>query len=271
LWPAGGEIDIFEGVNRQTKNQMALHTTAGCIQAAGVTQTGNTDQANCDDNRNGGSGCTVIDVNENSYGAPFAAAGGGVWVTEFADTGINIWFFSRPNVPASLSTDTIDVSTFGTPTASWPASSCNTAEHFKEQEIVIDITLCGKWAGKPDILAATCPALTGNNNCYSTYVLDPANYANAYFELASVKVFKVDPSTVTTTFNPSTFTELSVTRTMNVPTYQDGTPTTTMGGSQTTGASGAAQRAASFSSTIVMSVTAGILGLCAFMGMSLGL
>ena len=91
---AGGEIDIFEGINLATNNQMSLHTTAGCTQPQGVTQTGNQATTNCDYSQNGNSGCIVQDSNTASYGAAFAQAGGGVWVTEFAETGINIWFFS---------------------------------------------------------------------------------------------------------------------------------------------------------------------------------
>jgi hypothetical protein len=213
LWPAGGEIDIFEAVNLQTANQMALHTIAGCTQATGVTQTGTTGQVNCDNNSSAGAGCTVIDANADSYGAPLAAAGGGVWILEFATAGINIWFTSRANVPSSLSTNSIDTSTFGTPSGSWPASSCNPSQFFDEQEIVIDITLCGEWAGLASILEATCPALTGTNTCYTTYVLDPANYDNAYFEIASVKLFATSPSVISTAADsPST-------------------PTTTAGGS----------------------------------------
>jgi hypothetical protein len=211
LWPAGGEIDIFEGVNLQTANQMALHTIAGCTQATGVTQTGTTGNVNCDNNSSAGAGCTVIDANANSYGAPFAAAGGGVWILEFATTGVNMWFFSRANIPSSLSTNSIDTSTFGTPSGSWPASSCNPSQFFDEQEIVIDITLCGDWAGVSTILEATCPALQGTNTCYTTYVLNPANYDNAYFEIASVKLFATSPSVISTA--------------------ADTTPTTTAGGS----------------------------------------
>ncbi|KIM25375.1 glycoside hydrolase family 16 protein [Serendipita vermifera MAFF 305830] len=208
LWPAGGEIDIFEGVNLQTVNQMALHTVSGCTQAEGITQTGTTNVRSCDGNSSSGAGCTVVDPSTNSYGAPFAAAGGGMWVTEFATTGVNIWFFSRANIPSSLSgsPSSVDVSTLGTPTGSWPASSCNPAQFFKEQELVIDITLCGDWAGVKSILEATCPALTGTNTCYTTYVLDPANYATAYFELASVKIFATDPSAVSTAANTPTST-----------------------------------------------------------------
>jgi len=96
---AGGEIDIFEGINLATRNGMALHTTPGCTQPQGVTQTGTQASTNCDYSLNGNSGCAVQDSNTNSYGAAFAQAGGGVWVTEFAETGINIWFFSVRTPP----------------------------------------------------------------------------------------------------------------------------------------------------------------------------
>lgn len=96
---AGGEIDIFEGINLATNNQMSLHTTAGCTQPQGVTQTGTQSTTNCDYSQNGNSGCIVQDSNTASYGAAFAQAGGGVWVTEFAETGINTWFFSVRTLP----------------------------------------------------------------------------------------------------------------------------------------------------------------------------
>src|SRR5258706_1840219 len=96
---AGGEIDIFEGINLATNNQMSLHTTTGCTKPQGVTQTGTQATTNCDYSQNGNSGCIVQDSNTASYGAAFAQAGGGVWVTEFAETGINIWFFSVRNLP----------------------------------------------------------------------------------------------------------------------------------------------------------------------------
>ena len=98
---AGGEIDIFEGINLAKNNQMALHTTAGCTQPQGVIQTGTQAITNCDYSQNNNSGCVVQDSNTASYGAAFAQAGGGVWVTEFAETGINIWFFSVRNLPPS--------------------------------------------------------------------------------------------------------------------------------------------------------------------------
>ena len=38
-------------------------------------------------------GCVVTDPSTQSYGAGFAAAGGGMFVTELAEKGVSIWFF----------------------------------------------------------------------------------------------------------------------------------------------------------------------------------
>ncbi|KAF9465463.1 concanavalin A-like lectin/glucanase domain-containing protein [Collybia nuda] len=189
-WPAGGEIDTLEGVNLVTKNQMGLHTLPGCT-TAGATQvassvTGSTD---CSHLANSNQGCIVTDGRPESYGAGFANAGGGVWVTEYATTGISIWFFPRANVPSSLSgsanASTIDTSSLGTPTANWPSTNCDMNTFFSPQNLIFDITLCGDFAGPPNIFNQTCTGV-----CYNDYVLgNGSNYATAYFEVASVKVF----------------------------------------------------------------------------------
>ena len=77
-----------------TNNQMTLHTLPGCTQPTGVNQTGETIHTDCDSTLHGSTGCSVNDTNPASYGAPFANAGGGVWVTEFIETGTKVWFFS---------------------------------------------------------------------------------------------------------------------------------------------------------------------------------
>ena len=43
----------------------------------------------------------------------------------------------------SNSSTSVDPSTWGTPSAAWPASSCNITQFFQPQQIVLDITLCG--------------------------------------------------------------------------------------------------------------------------------
>lgn len=93
-WPSGGEIDIFEGVNMQPSNQVALHTVTGCYAGNGTMMpTGQLISNNCDHLVNGNQGCTVLDGRNQSYGPGFASAGGGVYAMELASSGISVWFF----------------------------------------------------------------------------------------------------------------------------------------------------------------------------------
>ncbi|KAI0696106.1 concanavalin A-like lectin/glucanase domain-containing protein [Cytidiella melzeri] len=197
LWPQGGEIDIVEGINQVTANQMALHTVQGCSAATGTTAINQPSITDC--NSTTSSGCTVVESQPNSYGQAFASAGGGVWATQFDVSGIFIWFWSRPNVPASLTTatDSLDISTWGNPSAAYPASSCNIAEFFAPQQLIIDITLCGDWAGVPSIYASTCGGnATDPNTCYVTNVINNGSSAlsTGYFEFNYIKAFGVNSS-----------------------------------------------------------------------------
>ncbi|KAH9886712.1 concanavalin A-like lectin/glucanase domain-containing protein [Cubamyces lactineus] len=189
-WPIGGEIDIIEAVNLMTYNQMALHTQDGCTQPASVTQSGATGNTNCSTD----AGCTVAEKQPNSFGASFASAGGGVWATQIDSSGIFIWFWSRDNVPSSVSsaTNSIDPSSWGTPSAAYPSSSCDINQFFTPQQLVLDITLCGNWAGVPSVYQSTCGnGETANaSSCYLENVINSgANYADAYFEISYIKVY----------------------------------------------------------------------------------
>ncbi len=84
LWPDDGEIDIIEAINLMDHNQMALHTTSGCIIKPPLNQTGQSVFTDCSKP----SGCTVAENKPNSYAGGFANAGGGVWATQFDATGI---------------------------------------------------------------------------------------------------------------------------------------------------------------------------------------
>ncbi|KAL8279304.1 hypothetical protein RQP46_008341 [Phenoliferia psychrophenolica] len=218
-WPAGGEIDTFEGsfdpcsrdaakrnadsrmlfsaatgVNLQTTNQYALHTESGC-EATGTSanELGNLTYADCSSTANDNSGCTVLEPNTASYGEAFAAAGGGVYATELASTGISIWFFSRANIPSDLlasNTSAVpDPSGWGTPSAYYPTSGCSMDKFFAGQHLVLDITLCGDWAGSAAVFNATCSGV-----CYTDYVLKADSYNTAYFEIPSIRVYSSNSS-----------------------------------------------------------------------------
>jgi hypothetical protein len=191
---------------------MSVHTTAGCTQPQGVTQSGTQITTNCDYNQNGNSGCTVQDPNTASYGAAFAQAGGGVWVTEFAETGINIWFFSVRTVPPNsviCLTDIIRLHSglmYLRPcprTASIhrllelhlpailpapvillrtsPSSKLSSTSSFAVLGVpplssifqaFVSLTMLNFRAGYPSALQATCPALQPKMTCYTTYVIN---------------------------------------------------------------------------------------------------
>ncbi|KAH9920835.1 concanavalin A-like lectin/glucanase domain-containing protein [Epithele typhae] len=198
-WPSGGEIDVLENVNLATNNQMTLHTNPGCTQASGVTQLGKTSGSDCSLGANSSQGCTVVESQSNSFGSGFNTAGGGVWATQFDDSGIFVWFWTRDAVPSTVSsaTDSIDPSTFGTPSAAWPSSSCNISQFFTPQQLVLDITLCGDFAGTPSVYTQTCGSPGEQANTSSCYVENVINngsaadsfYAEAYFAINYVKVF----------------------------------------------------------------------------------
>ncbi|KAF8799406.1 hypothetical protein BYT27DRAFT_7045901, partial [Phlegmacium glaucopus] len=110
----------------------------------------------------------------------------------------SVWFFSRSNVPSVLSSNssTIDTSTFGLPVGNWPATGCASSTFFEPQNLIFDITLCGDFAGASNIFAQTCSGV-----CYNDYVVgNGSNYATAYFDVASVRVFsKAGTNTIVST------------------------------------------------------------------------
>ncbi|KAF9023115.1 hypothetical protein BDZ89DRAFT_1136873 [Hymenopellis radicata] len=187
-WPMYGEIDIIEGVNQMTSNQMALHTNIStCVQSADAKQLGSTVNAGCADEA-GTVGCRVTETKPDSFGTGFNQAGGGVFALQFDVSGAFIWFWSRANIPASItgatSTSTMDTADWGLPSASYPATGCNLEAIFKPQKLILDITLCGNWAGVPSLFSSSC---TGE--CVPDWVLGAGSgkYDDAFFEIAYVR------------------------------------------------------------------------------------
>ncbi|TIA74405.1 hypothetical protein E3P92_01213 [Wallemia ichthyophaga] len=180
-----GEIDIFEGVNGQESNRVALHTREGCTQSntTDVDYTGQVMSTDCYYRKNGNEGCSYESKDNRSYGKQFADNDGGVMAMSWDGKGIQMWFWSRAEIPESIKNDSPDPHNgdLGSPMAYYPASSCNPREYFEEQNLVMDITLCGLWAGE------TYNA-NHDDKCASL-VPDPSNYDNAYFEIRSVKTF----------------------------------------------------------------------------------
>ncbi|CAE6462578.1 unnamed protein product [Rhizoctonia solani] len=195
-WPQFGEIDIVENVNLAPVNQMSLHTTQGCTLASDTQVTGKIVSTDCYNNTNGNQGC-IIQMPDNSYGEAFARNGGGVYAVEWSSTGngIRAWFFPRASIPADMTSANPDPSTWGTPTAAWPESGCDSSKFFGPQRLIINISICGAYAGSASVFEATCP----NQGSCLDLVRNPRNYDNAYFEIAYVRIYSDGTSTPSTT------------------------------------------------------------------------
>lgn len=81
------EIDVFEGVNAMPTSQMGLHTTPGCVQTRPNQLSTLVNTTDCAGESN--AGCMLTNTHPSSYGTAFAAAQGGVFITEFAESGIS--------------------------------------------------------------------------------------------------------------------------------------------------------------------------------------
>lgn len=208
-WPNNGEIDIIEGVNSQSTNQMTLHTGDGCsIVPLGFS--GTLDTSNCYVEASGQSanaGCAIESTSNSSYGDGFNKAGGGVYATEWTGDAINVWFFPNSSVPSDITNGKPNPLGWGLPSARF-AGACDIDSHFKDLQIVrplkpiyplkgkptsnpnaqvFDITFCGDWAGAvwpTDTCASkasTCNAYVQNN---------PTAFKESYWRVNSLKVYQ---------------------------------------------------------------------------------
>jgi hypothetical protein len=105
----------------------------------------------------------VKSPDNNSYGPAFNANGGGWYAMERTTTYIKVWFWSRNSayVPAGVKSGagSLDTSGWGTPTAVFVNNSCNIASHFGPENIIINLTFCGDWAGNTDVYRGSgCPS-----------------------------------------------------------------------------------------------------------------
>jgi hypothetical protein len=187
-WPSSGEIDIIEGVNAQSNNAITLHTSATCVvSTAGSAPGGVLANGDCNSG-NGNNGCSQSTTTANNFGDPFNANGGGVYAMEWTSSAISVHFFPRNAIPADITANTPNPSSWGAPQAKFTSSGagCNIDNHFKNHQIIFDTTFCGDWAGQVwssgscASKATTCEAYVANN---------PGAFESAYWLINSVKVY----------------------------------------------------------------------------------
>lgn len=180
----------------QPRNRISLHTLNGCkhpdSSLSSSIETGTLISTDCFNQTNFNQGC-IVEVPGNSYGADFAQSGGGVYAMNWNDTGIFFWFFPRGSFPADLPSASPNPDSWGLPTATYPASSCDTKQFIKPQTLILGTTICGNYAGQSSVYQQTC----GSGSCLDLVQI-PDNYNNAYFEIAYIKLFSKTTETTST-------------------------------------------------------------------------
>lgn len=182
---------MLEGVHDQPTNQYTLHTSEGCelgnsFNAKSVLSTIISD--NCASSGSDNRGCAFSDPSTASYGHGFNILAGGVFAHLWDSSGIYIWRFSRAAIPADITAQNPDPSTWGTPAASFPATNCDIASHFSEHSLVLDTTICGDFGG-PTYAASGCAgtcaqavANSTNFDCmYPPFIARTRRHANTIF------------------------------------------------------------------------------------------
>jgi len=200
-WPAGGEIDIIEGVNDYTNNQGTLHTNPGCglassdsrALAISGTLIGGT---NCAASTTSNQGCGIRSNSNTTYGAGFNSVGGGVYAMQWDSSGIAVFFFPRGSIPADIDAEAPQPSNWGVAMARWPAIGCDPFKFFYDHVAIFDTTLCGDWAsgvwsstGVPG-QEQSCAARTGYATCEDFVRNSGGSFQDAYWEIRSYKRYQ---------------------------------------------------------------------------------
>eukprot|EP00026_Physarum_polycephalum_P013123 Phypoly_transcript_13495.p1 GENE.Phypoly_transcript_13495~~Phypoly_transcript_13495.p1 ORF type:complete len:339 (+),score=55.22 Phypoly_transcript_13495:108-1019(+) len=182
-WPAGGEIDIIEGVHMSKTNQMTLHTSPGCIvPTAKFAESGNPTTGDC--GAAGGSpGCAIIDPDTWSYGLDFNAHGGGVYAMQWEADGVYVWLWARDFIPNDIKLNQPNPASWPNPRGRFAFNQgCNMGQYFNQHQMVIDLTFCGDWAGN------TYPG--GINACNSYVQNNPAAFHDAFWAFNYIQVYQ---------------------------------------------------------------------------------
>jgi len=195
-----GEIDIIEGVNSATTNSMTLHTGPGCTVNSG-SFSGAIKTTNCyvDAPGQGNNvGCGISASGSNTYGDPFNSAGGGVYATEWTAQSIAIYFFSRKAIPADITSGAPNPAGWGQPAALFQGG-CNIPSSFKNHSIVFDTTFCGQWAGQAGVWGSDPVCSSKAATCNDYVQNNPSAFAQAYWEVNSIKVYQQSGGFIGTT------------------------------------------------------------------------
>lgn len=157
-------MDIIEGVHNQLTNQYTLHSGPECFLSEPVYRSDLSRLlgTKCTSSTGDDSGCAFLDTDPRSYGRNFNNGNGGVYAYLWDDEGVSVHRFFRGNIPSDITAKKPEPSTWPPPAAffAFSSRSCNMKSHFYGHTLVLDICLCGDYAG-PTYQKSGCPGTCG--------------------------------------------------------------------------------------------------------------
>jgi len=193
-WPNDGEIDIIEGVNTQSNNQLTLHTGStgsSCTIDAnpglvnGVQPyLGSLLGTNCASSDLSNAGCAFSDTDPNSFGAGFNDVGGRVMAVLRDSAGVKMWSFARAEIPADILASKPNPYEWSSPKAFWSSATCDFNEHFADQTIVLNTDVGGGWA-------ESALESSGCGSDVASVVADGSNFENGSWAVNYIAVYSL--------------------------------------------------------------------------------
>jgi len=204
-WPAWGEYDIIEGVNKANIVRTALHTSAGCDQSGVVpgqdfssvfTQGMSKAADNCDIKADGqykNQGCSQ-DGPPGSIGDELNTAGGGTWAGEWDPIGkrIRTWFWPDGTEPLDIVAKIPDPDGWGKPYSFFSLEdwACPTS-HFQNMRMVFSLDLGGDLAESH--FQKSCPDLASRMSCADLIQYHPEELKQAFWSIKALDVYQWRP------------------------------------------------------------------------------
>ena len=190
-WPTHGEIDIIEQINYSPTNQYTLHTSDGCSMP-GFNHPSCAWYQGC--GKQGSPG---------SFGEEFNNNKGGVFAMQWnTKDNITIWFFKRGAIPDDIVSGKPNPLGWSKPEVVFPFGSACKADFFAAQNIIVNIELCGDWAGGswasvpargtgPTCQKLTMPSPSKPDWSCTDYIRSSSScLSDAYWIINSIKIFQ---------------------------------------------------------------------------------
>jgi hypothetical protein len=199
-WPAGGEIDIIEGVSEYTYNVMSIHTSEGCSMTQSNVQSlvdatiNVADDLSCYAYADNDQTCAATSNVASSYGTGFNSAGGGTYAIQIIDAGIFINYWTPGNVPSDITSGGPNPSTWSAQTF-FSSTSCTISDYFTDLALIIDTNLGGTFTeGVWSTSGAggqqtSCASSTGYSTAASYVQNVGSAFSDAYWQISSIKIY----------------------------------------------------------------------------------